>query len=120
MEMQRLNLFILSDNALVVNGLRHYLESRFPNRVMVTGFYDGKSCLKKVDQNTHVVVMDYFLEGRSSLPTLKCIEAINPRTKIIMHSCNQDVELAVEKLLKGEVIYNTALRYREKMLNQYR
>jgi DNA-binding NarL/FixJ family response regulator len=120
MEAQKLNICILADNALVVNGLRHSLESRFPNRINVTGFYDSRNFLKKVDQNTQAVVLDYFLEGKSSLATFKCIQAINPKARIIMHSSKEDVINAIETMFKGETIYTTAIKFRDKAINQYR
>jgi DNA-binding NarL/FixJ family response regulator len=120
MDTQTLNVFILSDNALVVNGLRHSLESKFRQNIRVTGFYDSRNCIKKVDENTHVVILDYFLEGKSCIPTLKCIQAINPKCRIIMHSCFEDVASAIESLMVGEVRYNTPIQYNENFITQFR
>jgi DNA-binding NarL/FixJ family response regulator len=120
MDAQKLNIYILADNALVVNGLRHALESRFRQRVNVTGFYDSRSCLKKVDANTHLAVLDYFLEGKSSLATSKCISAVNPKTRVIMHSSKEDVLNSVGSLLNGVVIYAPQLKFSQKSANQYR
>src|SRR5258706_15613810 len=101
MERENLNLFILADNALVVNGLKHYLEERFNSRIRVYSFYDTKSCLKKVNRHTNVVVLDYFIGGRSGMEALRCIKALNPETEIIFHSSNDDVMAAVNAYLKG-------------------
>lgn len=120
METQKLNIFILADNSLVVNGLRHTLENRFQHRVNVSGFYDSRNCLKKVDHNTQAVVLDYFLEEKSSLATFKCIQAINPKARIIMHSCKEDIINAIEAMFKGETIYSTAMKFRDKSINQFR
>ena len=120
METQKTNIFILSDNALVVNGLRHELEDRFRGMVNVTGFFDSRSCLKKVDASTHVVVLDHFLEGKSSLPASKCISALNPNARIIMHSSREEVISSVDARITNAVTYTPALNFSNKQVNQYR
>ena len=120
MEAQKTNIFILSDNALVVNGLRHALEDRFRGKVNVTGFFDSRNCLKKIDASAHVVVLDHFLEGKSSLPTSKCISALNPNTRIIMHSSREDVIQLVEARINGAVIYTPPPSFSNKQVNHYR
>ena len=91
MENGKINLFIVADNALVVNGLKHYIQKRFGTWINIFGFYDRKSCLKKVDGSTGVVVLDHFINGKPGIETLKSIKAINPLTEVIMHSSNEEV-----------------------------
>ena len=51
---QGINLFIVDDNKLLVTDLKHHLQTRFGVSVNVSVFYDGESCLKKVDKDTHL------------------------------------------------------------------
>jgi DNA-binding NtrC family response regulator len=100
MKTKELNLYIVAENALVVNGLRHYLENRFGNNVHITSFYDCKSCLKCVRQDTDAVVVDYFMEGKKGSDVLKAVNAINPKTQGIFHSTSTEVATTVEALLR--------------------
>lgn len=104
--MEKLNVFIVADNALVVNGLKHYLKNKF-GEIDITNFYDSRSCLKKINEKTQIVVIDHFIHGRSGMDTLMSIKTINPHTEVIMHTSGEDVasyldlyRLEKERMLK--------------------
>ncbi len=105
MEMQGLNLFIVDDNKLMVTGLKNYLQNRFGVSIRISTFMNGESCLEKVDKETHIVILDYFMEGKNGLEILKSIKAINPKTEVIMLSGNEDMALAVETFRAGAKDY---------------
>ena len=105
METQGTNLFIVDDNKLMVIDLKHYLKNRFGGSVNISTFYDGESCLEEVDKDTNIVILDYFLEGKNGLETLKAIKAINPKTEVIMLSGNKDIALAIETFRMGAKDY---------------
>ena len=104
------NLFIVDDNELVVITLKRYLQSKFGNALEISTFYDGDSCLAKVNKETHIVVLDYFKKDKNGLEVLKSIKAINPKTQVIILSSNEDIiptlrllrEGAKDYVLKGE------------------
>lgn len=101
MKNRELNLFIVADHALVVNGLKHYLEDRFGPKLHIYRFYDSKSCLKKINKNTQAVVLDHSIEGRGGNEILKSIKSINPETEGIFYSSSEQVAAYVETLLMG-------------------
>lgn len=101
MSSQALNLFIVDDNPLQVTGLRNYLDMRFGAHLNISAFYSGESALKKVDDTTSIVILDYFLEGENGNEVLESIKKINPQTQVIMLSSNEDVAVAIESLQKG-------------------
>jgi DNA-binding NtrC family response regulator len=101
MKTQGLNLFIVDDNKLLVTDLKHYLQTRFGVGVNISTFYDGESCLEKVDSETQIVILDYFLEGKNGLEILKAIKAINAKTEVIMLSSNESMVLAIESFKHG-------------------
>jgi len=104
MKMQKLNLFIVANNALVVNGLKHFLEDRFGDGLNISNFYSSKSCLKNLKGDTQVIVMDYFLQGRSASEILKSINNINPNTRVVMHSSGEDVAAWIELYCRNEAV----------------
>ncbi len=105
METQGLNLFIVDDNKLVVQTLRAYLQDRFGKNLNIETFADGESCLQQVKGDTHIVILDYFMEGKNGLEVLKSIKEINPKTEVIMLSGNEDMAVAVETFRAGAKDY---------------
>ena len=105
MKTQGMNLFIVDDNRLMVADLRQYLQSRFGASLKISTFDDGESCLLKVNKETDVVILDYFMEGKNGLEILKSIKAINPLTEVIMLSGNEDIALAIETFRSGAKDY---------------
>lgn len=110
MKNPKLNIFIVDDNRLLVISLKKYLENRFGSGINISTFYDGESCLKNIDKNTNIVILDYFLNGDNSyakngIEILKEIKARNPKTKVIMLSRNEDVAVAVESFREGASEY---------------
>ncbi len=74
METQGTNLFIVDDNRLLATDLKHYLQNRFGNDLQISTFDDGESCLLRVNNDTHIVILDYLLEGENGLEILKSIK----------------------------------------------
>ena len=105
METQGINLFIVDDNQLIVEALKHHLQNKFGPSLKVSTFADGDSCLEKVDSDTNIVILDYFMEGKNGLEVLKSIKAVNPKTEVIMLSSNEDIALAIETFRAGAKDY---------------
>lgn len=105
METQITNLFIVDDNKLLVADLKNHLQTIFENSLNISTFYDGESCLDKVDGDTHVVILDYFLEGKNGLEILRSIKTINHKTEVIMLSTNEDIVIAIETFRAGAKDY---------------
>lgn len=105
METQRINLFIVDDNHLLATDLKNHLQNRFGLGINVSVFNSGESCLQMVSKETHIVILDYFLEGKNGLEVLKSIKTINPKTEVIMLSGNEDIVLAIETFRAGAKDY---------------
>lgn len=101
METQGLNLFIVDDNNLMVNTLKQFLQNRFGVSINISTFNDGESCLEKVDKDTQIVILDYYMEGQNGLEILKAIKAKNPKTEVIMLSSNEDMAVAIDTFRAG-------------------
>ena len=102
---QKLNLFIVDDNRLTATTLELYLKNRFGDGLHISAFYDGESCLKKIDKATDVVIIDYFMKDSNGLEVLKSIKTLNPKTEVIMLSNNEDIAIAIELFRAGAKDY---------------
>ncbi len=105
METPRLNLFIVDDNKSLVVALKQFLQNKFGTNLIISTFYDGESCLEKVNQYTDMVILDHFLNGKNGLEVLKEIKEINPKTEVIMLSSNEDIALAIQTFRAGAKDY---------------
>ena len=101
MNTEKLNLFIVDDNAILLTGLRNYLVTRFGEGLNITTFLTGKSALTKIDENTNIVILDYHLNGENGNDVLKSIKNINPKTEVIMLTSNEDIGVAIDSFRKG-------------------
>lgn len=98
-------LFIIDDNPLLVADLRIYLESVFGETLTISTFNSGESALKKVDKETHIVILDYHLPGENGNEILKSIKAINPKAEVIMLTSNEDIKTAIDAFRNGVTDY---------------
>lgn len=105
METQTLNLFIVDDNKSMVVALKHYIQNKFGKGVNISTFYDGESCIKEVNKNTDLVILDYFLDGKNGLDVLKEIKEKSPKTEVVILSSNNDLDLVIESLKNGATDY---------------
>ena len=106
----KLNIFIVDDNKLLVISLKKYLENRFGSGINISTFYDGESCLASINENTHIVILDYFLDSenrnaKNGVEILKEIKKRNPKIEVIMLSRNEDVAVAIESFRSGAADY---------------
>ena len=100
-----LNLFIVDDDSTMVKELRSYLSLRFGSSLAISSFYNGESALRKVDKNTSIVILDYNLKGENGSGMLKSIKKINPKTKVIMLTSNENIGIAIDSFRKGASNY---------------
>jgi DNA-binding NtrC family response regulator len=105
MNISALNLFIVDDDALMAAGLRNHLTGRFGTEVNISIFPTGRSALRRVDNKTHLVILDYFLEGENGNDILRAIKIISPKTKVIMFSSNEDITAAIASFRSGATDY---------------
>jgi DNA-binding NarL/FixJ family response regulator len=101
METQGINLFIVDDNQLLAADLKIFLQNKFGSDLIITTFQDGDSCLKNIDCSIHIVILDYFMEGKNGLEILQAIKSINPKTEVIILSTNDDIAIAIETFRAG-------------------
>lgn len=106
----KLNIFIVDDNKLLVSSVKKYLDDRFVASINISTFFDGESCLRNINERTHIVILDYFLDGENSnskngVEILKEIKKKNAKTEVIMLSRNEDVAVAIESFRAGASEY---------------
>lgn len=107
---QKTNIFIVDNNKLLALSLKKYLINRFDGSINISTFYNGENCLENLDENTNIVIIDYFLDAKeknaaNGIGILKIIKERNPKTEVIMLSRNEDIAVAIEAFRSGATDY---------------
>ena len=106
MKTQSLNVFILNDDVMVAGKLRRYLKKRFGDRLNISLFFNSKSCLRMLNGQVHLVVVDDYLQEtvHSGIPGIDMLQRVkqkDPNTEVIILSSDEDVATAVEAMKMG-------------------
>ena len=99
------NLFIVDSDTRAATGLEQYLDNKFGNSLTISKFFTGENCLEKIDSNTNLVILAYYLKGKNGNEILKAIKAINAQTEVIILSSNEDIAAAIDAFRMGAKDY---------------
>lgn len=106
--MKKRTIFIVDDEPLTAQMLSDHLESKPRNKVSVFG--TGEECIRNLDQEPDVVILDYRLNNIDSdaadgLEILQQIKAIDSSIMVIMFSAQEQYGKAMQTIVKGAVEY---------------
>lgn len=91
MEGSAVRVFIVSDNALVANGLKHLLWRNFQGLISVCCYYDLRSTLQQLKYGCDLIIVDKNLDGITATEALQSINLICPETEGIIYDTNTHV-----------------------------
>ncbi len=139
MNNDKIKLFLVDDDALFLKSL----EIEFLNHAdfIIETFATGELCLKNLAANPDVIILDYHLDGldktaMNGLDTLDKIKSINPGIPVVILSCQDKIDVAIQCMhhdafdyvvksetafLRLQKIITTIFQYKkiEKELNWY-
>jgi DNA-binding NtrC family response regulator len=122
MKTHTLNLLLVDDKKLIVSSLSKYLNDRFGMRINISSFFDEESCMLQIDDRSHVIILDYFLNSdsektKNGLEIFNSIKKRSPKTNVTMITSNEDIEDAIKEMQRGtsDYIINRE-RYLQKIL----
>lgn len=96
-------IFIIEESTIYKDLIVGYLKSnKFPN---IKVFKNADECMKNIDENPDVIILDYSIEGVSGLELMKKVKATQPQIDFIFLSGQNDVEVAVSILKLGAADY---------------
>lgn len=94
----KIKIFLVEDDVMFAEGLKHILSDK---RSEIKYFTNGKECIKCLDEEPEIVILDYELNNElNGVQVLNRIRHFNPETKIIMLTG-----------VEGESIKNDTLKY---------
>ena len=98
MSNEKINLFLVDDDALFLKTLE--IEFLQETNFTIKTFPTGELCLENLFLNPDVVILDYHLDGiyenaMNGIETLDKLKNINPDIPVIMLSCQDKIDVAV-------------------------
>lgn len=102
-------LFIVDDDPLYTKALEHSIINKMTS-VKIKTFQTGEACLQQMKLRPDIVILDYYLDSKVSyawngLTILKQIKKLYPKTKVIMLSVQDSLEVAVKCIENGSFDY---------------
>jgi DNA-binding NtrC family response regulator len=95
---KKILLFLVDDDALFLRSLE--IEFAQNTESVIKTFATGELCLENISQNPDIIILDYYLNSVdknaiNGLETLDRIKTTNPQIPVIMLSCQDKIEVAV-------------------------
>ena len=102
---KKIALFIVDDDILYLKALEFSIKSHF-NTLNIRTFRTGEECLNEMKRKPTIVILDYFLNSErpsalNGILILKEIKNISPKTKVIMLSSQDSLNVAIDCMNNG-------------------
>lgn len=98
MKNEKIKLFLVDDDALFLKSLEmEFLEHA---DFIIETYPTGEQCLENLSHNPDVIILDYLLNGivknaMNGIETLDNIKKINPDIPVVMLSCQDKIDVAI-------------------------
>jgi DNA-binding NarL/FixJ family response regulator len=105
-----ITVFLVDDDLMYLTAMKHFLSEEIPTLIIKT-FQTGESSLMEMEQrNPDIVILDYYLDSEVSsaqngIKILKRIKHININTKVVMLSCEDEFNVAMNSIKHGAFDY---------------
>ncbi|MBN2486790.1 MAG: sigma-54-dependent Fis family transcriptional regulator [Bacteroidales bacterium] len=103
MEQTALKIFVVEDNEWYNKLLVHNLSLN-PD-FEVTGFFNGRDCLQRLNENPDIITLDYRLPDTTGYDLLLKIKQENDDIEVVLISEQDDIEVVVDLLKHGAFDY---------------
>ncbi len=105
----KITLFIIDDDIMYLKALEHSIENKI-NSLAIYLFQTGEECLQQMKLKPAIVILDYYLntkvaDAQDGIAVLKQIRKISPKTKVIMLSGQDSLQVADDCMANGAYDY---------------
>ena len=98
---QDITIFLVDDDIMFLTALKHSITIGLTHyKIKIKTFQIGEEALAEMHSNPTIVILDYYLNSKvqdalDGLDVLKKIKKNNPRTKVIMLSSQDSLDVAI-------------------------
>ena len=101
-------IFVVEDEEIMAEALRDFITTKTHHEVDVFG--TGEECLKKLDENPDIIILDYYLDtivkgAASGMQILETIRSKKSNAHVIMLSSQEHYGVAMKTIIKGAEHY---------------
>ena len=101
-------IFIVDDDAMLTEALSDFLTRQVAHQISC--FSTGEECLKQIDQNPDIIILDYYLntvqkDAANGMEILQAVKKNSPKSHVIMLSSQERYGTAMQTLIKGAEHY---------------
>ncbi|MFL5764268.1 MAG: response regulator transcription factor [Bacteroidia bacterium] len=102
-------IFLVDDDPLYLQALELAISSE-NGKAKIYTFQTASSCLNNLKLKPDVVILDYYLDSvypnsKNGIEVLKEIRRMEPRTKVIMLSAQDSLNIAIDSMENGAYDY---------------
>lgn len=107
---KEISVFLVDDDEMFIGALQQFLSDNISAPLHIEIFPTGEACLKEIDKNPAIVVLDYHLDSSvpdamNGISVLKKIKLLSPSTHVIMLSSQDSIEVAMDSIKHGAYDY---------------
>jgi len=105
------SVFLVDDDTMFLSSLKNSLSQNFKSGVEVSTFTSGEECLKKMEDNPDIVILDYYLNddqhpnAMDGLEVLKKIKETSEDSAVIILSGQDKLQVALDSIKSGAYEY---------------
>jgi two-component system OmpR family response regulator len=108
---KEITMFLVDDDLMYLKALEHSISNKLSS-VKIKTFQTGEACLQQMKMKPDIVVLDYNLSSAlpyawNGLDILKQIRKLNRKTKVIMLSSQDSLDVAINCGDNGSYDYIT-------------
>lgn len=121
-------IFIVEDNEVYAKALKRFIQRRFNNIKEIVVFNTGETCLRDLNRNPKIIIMDYYLNSKNlnahnGLEIIKRIKELKPSTNIIVLSSQEKFNVVLEAVKQYDCSYvqkdSEAFRKVQQLINLF-
>lgn len=106
---QPFTVFIVEDDMHLQQMLTDFFRDKFPD-IEIKAFTSGEKALVHIDENTHLIILDYFLnlhdeKAMDGLAVLARVRELNKSIRVVLLSGQEDPEVAAQSIKMGAYDY---------------
>src|SRR5437879_6005374 len=93
-------IFLVDDDQKHLLLLKEHLVKHLPYHLKVETILDGEECLRRLQENPDLIILDYYFDGVSDsaangVEVLKKIKHTKPNIPVVMMSHQDKLEVAI-------------------------
>jgi two-component system OmpR family response regulator len=105
------SVFLVDDDKMFLSSLKNTLNQQFRSGVEISTFTSGEDCLKELEANPDIVVLDYYLNddqhpnAMDGMEVLRKIKENSQDSMVIMLSAQDKLQVALDSIKNGAYEY---------------